>query len=138
MMCQSALRPIVLSSPVTTPSRCAPMGGFAQSLAGMEGLSFLVVPLQVHHYDELSDLIRIRLFSTKSMKPLGTLQYHKEACQSLAFANPVNQSSDVTEDNDDSDDEMTLEEKNQRSHWLVTGGGDKKVAIWALTDFTKP
>ena len=30
--------------------------------------------------------IRVRLYSTKSFKSLGTLAYHKDNCHALAFA----------------------------------------------------
>jgi ASTRA-associated protein 1 len=134
----------------------------------------------------------VRLFSTKSFKPLGTLIYHKGAVQTLAFAHAcpsptrchgqtgcggdgagaggsgagrrdpdvgtadtsetdhsrsstgpvsgydrdrddtVDRSSD---DDDDDDDEMSAEEKVRRSRWLVSGGKDGRVAVWALMDF---
>jgi len=131
----------------------------------------------------------VRLFSTKSFKPLGTLIYHKGAVQTLAFAHacpsptrrhgqkgggdgagseegrrdpdvgtadtsetdhsrsstgPVSgydRDRDDTVDrsssssSDDDDDEMSAEEKAHRSRWLVSGGKDGRVAVWALMDF---
>jgi len=36
---------------------------------------------------------------------------------------------------DDDDDEMGTEEKASRSRWLVSGGKDGRVVVWALMDF---
>lgn len=45
--------------------------------------------------------------------------------------------SDADEGNDeDEDDEMSGEEKARRSRWLVSGGKDGRVVVWALMDFT--
>ncbi|TFY68523.1 hypothetical protein EVG20_g3519 [Dentipellis fragilis] len=90
---------------------------------------------------------KTRLYSTKSLKSLGTLVYHKNGVQALAFANrslqsqatnPKPVSSTVRPDDDsDSDDEdgMTAAEKESRTRWLVSGGKDGRVAIWELMDF---
>jgi ASTRA-associated protein 1 len=110
----------------------------------------------------------VRLYSTKTFKALGTLIYHKDALQALAFsrARPVAardhhqhypiDSADcggeggarvAGEDNvvdddcndaeeEDEDDEMSGEEKARRSRWLVSGGKDGRVVVWALMDFT--
>ncbi|OSD06412.1 WD-40 repeat-containing protein [Trametes coccinea BRFM310] len=86
---------------------------------------------------------RIRLYSTKSFRPLGTLAYHKKNCQSLAFAHPqlrpranspVEQSGDR---DDDDEDNMTEQEKKERTRWLISGGQDSRVAIWSLMEFGK-
>ncbi|KAH7915635.1 WD40-repeat-containing domain protein [Hygrophoropsis aurantiaca] len=87
---------------------------------------------------------RVRLFSTKSFKPLGTLVYHKQACQAIAFASTTIDShparSDREEDcncDDDDGDEMTVDEKRARERWLITGGKDARVSIWELMSFEK-
>ena len=86
---------------------------------------------------------RIRLYSTKTFKPLGTLSYHKKNCQCLAFARsqprpllmtPSSPDGGVEEDDED---EMTEEEKSERTRWLVSGGQDSRVAIWSLMNFGK-
>ena len=42
---------------------------------------------------------------------------------------------DADEGNDE-DDEISGEEKARRSRWLVSGGKDGRVVVWALMDFT--
>ncbi|KAI6115590.1 WD40-repeat-containing domain protein [Pisolithus croceorrhizus] len=78
---------------------------------------------------------KVRLYSTKTFKSLGTLVHHKQACQSLAFAS----SSDIgsREAVDDDEEDMTPQENLQRSRWLVSAGKDARVSIWALMSFEK-
>lgn len=82
---------------------------------------------------------RIRLYSTKTLKPLGTLGYHKDGCQAVAFASTqALQAKGVCEssqDEDDSDEEMGNNEKEARSRWLVGAGKDSRVSIWTLISF---
>jgi len=93
---------------------------------------------------------KIRLYSTKTLKPLGTLIYHKGNCQAVAFARSLCHSANaesrsgavgsVTEDErsgDDDEDEMSEEERKQRIRWLVSGGKDHRVSIWELMEFEK-
>ncbi|KAI0661582.1 WD-40 repeat-containing protein [Cubamyces menziesii] len=86
---------------------------------------------------------RIRLYSTKTFKSLGTLSYHKKNCQCLAFARSqprplltTPSSPDGGVEGDD-EDEMTEGEKSERTRWLVSGGQDSRVAIWSLMNFGK-
>jgi len=81
---------------------------------------------------------KIRLYSTKSFKPLGTLKYHKTACQCLEFARSLQIAENPDLEEIDSDDEeLSKEEKLNRSRWLVAGGKDSRVSIWSLMSFTK-
>jgi len=87
---------------------------------------------------------KIRLYSTKSFKPLGTLKYHKLACQCVEFARACeagftnNKGSDLTVDDDESDDEdMTPQERIKRTRWLIAGSKDNRVSIWSLMSFEK-
>ncbi|KAF9061925.1 WD-40 repeat-containing protein [Rhodocollybia butyracea] len=75
---------------------------------------------------------KIRLYSTKNFKPLGSLRYHKEGCQALSFATSFHAGS-----SQDLDDDLDNEEKLKRGRWLVSGGKDKRVAIWELISFEK-
>ncbi|KDQ57356.1 hypothetical protein JAAARDRAFT_293291 [Jaapia argillacea MUCL 33604] len=78
---------------------------------------------------------KIRLYSTKSFKALGTLNHHKSACQALAFARSKPREVPVADE--DSEDEMSEEEKNERSRWLASGGRDTRVAVWVLMNFSR-
>ncbi|KII85233.1 hypothetical protein PLICRDRAFT_116623 [Plicaturopsis crispa FD-325 SS-3] len=82
---------------------------------------------------------KIRLYSTRSLKPLGTLDYHKSACQSLSFAHSASTSHPRESIDDSSEDEdgMSDREISERSRWLVGGGKDNRVSIWTLMDFEK-
>jgi len=88
---------------------------------------------------------KVRLYSTKTFKPLGTLVHHKQGCRAVTFASLVDSPSGNTplgggtnEDNSsDDEDEMTVEEKRARTRWLVAGSTDAKVSIWALMNFEK-
>ena len=75
----------------------------------------------------------MRLFSTKSLKSLGTLDYHKKSCQAVVFA----RSGTDIESSDDSEDEMSAEEKLERTRWVVAGSQDNRVSIWPLISFEK-
>lgn len=81
--------------------------------------------------------LRVRLFSTKNLRPLGTLEYHKKSCQSVTFARSID--GDAVEDSQDEDaeDEMSAEEKIARSRWLIVGSQDNRVSIWPLISFEK-
>ncbi|KAJ4487745.1 WD40-repeat-containing domain protein [Lentinula aciculospora] len=85
---------------------------------------------------------KVRLYSTKSFKPVGTLEYHKDGCQALSFATSASTDSgsqykELEELHEDEDEDMLDEEKLKRSRWLVSGGKDKRIAIWELISFEK-
>jgi hypothetical protein len=85
------------------------------------------------------------LYSTKSLKPLGTLVYHKGICQAVAFARSLRGTHEKFEigvvggapedEASDDEDEISEEQKKQRARWLVSGGKDSRVSIWELMDF---
>ncbi|KAL1759323.1 WD40-repeat-containing domain protein [Schizophyllum commune] len=113
----------------------------------------------------------IRLYSTKSLKPLGTLRYHKTSVQALVFAHSrtrtttqyqcattedgrtraqeggdaigipdeetstksLNTAEHITDDSE-SDDEG---DSAERERWLVAGGKDNRLTIWALQSFER-
>ncbi|KAJ6513389.1 WD40-repeat-containing domain protein [Mycena sanguinolenta] len=74
---------------------------------------------------------RIRLYSTKNLKPLGTLRYHKSGCQAVEFARPM----DATAE--DEDEDMTMDELEARGRWLAAGAKDHRVSLWELISFEK-
>ncbi|KAJ3934824.1 MAG: WD40-repeat-containing domain protein [Lentinula lateritia] len=81
---------------------------------------------------------KIRLYSTKSFKPLGTLKYHKDGCQALSFVTSVSTTEQPEhDDHTDEDEDMSAEDNLKRSRWLVSGGKDKRIAIWGLISFAK-
>jgi hypothetical protein len=87
---------------------------------------------------------RIRLHSTKSLKPLGSLKYHKSACQCVEFPRSIGNATmeededfESKDDTNDDDEEMGPEEKLERSRWLIAGAKDGRVSIWALMSFQK-
>jgi WD40 repeat protein len=75
----------------------------------------------------------IRLYSTKSFKSLGTLDYHKGACQAITFASVLAGTRDTAEA--DNEDGMSVEEEEARSRWLIGGEKEGRVSIWKLMDF---
>ena len=79
---------------------------------------------------------RVRLYSTKTLKPLGTLDYHKKSCLAVTFARALDAFSQTRSD-EDSEDEMTEAEKDARSRWLAAGSQDHRVSIWQLISFEK-
>ncbi|KAK0245425.1 WD-40 repeat-containing protein [Armillaria nabsnona] len=77
---------------------------------------------------------RIRLYSTKSFKSLGTLKYHKTGCQAVVFARTL---SAYQADEDEDDDGMSKQEMEERSRWLIGGAKDKLITIWSLMAFNR-
>ncbi|KAG2083532.1 WD40-repeat-containing domain protein [Suillus cothurnatus] len=84
---------------------------------------------------------KVRLYSTKTLKLLGTLVHHKQGCQAVMFASHsidrVPLCRDLEEDDSGDDDDITVEEKRARDRWLIAGSTDAKVSIWALMSFEK-
>ena len=77
------------------------------------------------------------------MKPLGTLDYHKKSCQSLAFARSDPQDTKTTPANSDDngdvydEQEMSAAEKAERCRWLAAGSQDQRVSMWELMSFSR-
>ncbi|GLB40474.1 putative WD40 repeats [Lyophyllum shimeji] len=95
----------------------------------------------------------VRLYAARTMKHLGTLKYHKSACQAVEFAHALRvekveagirgsdfkagAADEEQEEDEESEDEMSWEEKEERARWLVAGGKDSRVSIWSLISFEK-
>ncbi|TFK72948.1 WD-40 repeat-containing protein [Pluteus cervinus] len=78
---------------------------------------------------------RVRLFSVKSMKPLGTLSYHKSNIQALEFARFSTEQSLTSDLSDDED--FNESDSAARERWLIPGGKDSRVTIWSLITFER-
>ncbi|KAL1708003.1 WD40-repeat-containing domain protein [Schizophyllum commune] len=72
----------------------------------------------------------IRLYSTKTLKPLGTLRYHKTSVQAL----PSSTAEDLADDSESDDDDG---DSAERERWLIAGGKDNRLTIWALQSFER-
>lgn len=79
----------------------------------------------------------VRVYSTKSLKELAVLQWHKEGCYALDFAS-IALSSELRNGTDDSlvasnamaKVKQERENKIHSTHWLVSGSKDGKIALW--------
>lgn len=82
---------------------------------------------------------KVRLYSTKTLKLLGTLVHHKQGCQAVTFASHILPLGGDLKGDDSSDDEdgITMEEKYAVGRWMIAGSTDAKVSIWALMNFEK-
>lgn len=160
------------NTPETHPSRSTTLTKSVPWAAGMASKSFVLLPLaaSIVRFDCRTNKPiptaclsrRIRIYSTKTFKSLGTLDYHKNGVQALTFARndpspsrpPKNHSGEdgvepragttsavVGEDgvgDDDDDEEFGGTEIEARKRWLVAGGKDGRISVWELMDFTKP
>lgn len=82
---------------------------------------------------------KVRLYSTKTLKLLGTLVHHKQGCQAVTFASHILPLGGDLKGDDSSGDEddITMEEKYAVGRWMIAGSTDAKVSIWALMNFEK-
>jgi WD40 repeat protein len=91
---------------------------------------------------------KVRLFSAASGKPLGTLGYHRETVQCLAFPQAAMSESGETEvlldpstielgEEDSDEDDEPGGRGGGKERWFVSGGKDRRVALWELMDFTR-
>jgi ASTRA-associated protein 1 len=99
------------------------------------------VRMIIHVLGRNLHICSIRLYATRTMKPLGTLKYHKTGCQTLEFARSIPVKAEVkpveNDDDDDSEDEMSENQKITLSRWLVGGGKDNRISVWSLISFSK-
>ncbi|KAF8312477.1 WD40 repeat-like protein [Clavulina sp. PMI_390] len=85
---------------------------------------------------------KVRLYSTKSFKSLGTLDYHTGSAYAIAFAHPQAAPSASADANDEADafgddDGWDAEDHSRRTRWLATGGKEGRVAFWELSSFER-
>ena len=83
---------------------------------------------------------RMRVYSTKSMKELAVLKWHKEGCYAVAFAEI---STTTSSSGDDTELDGSIVKKSQTvseqriakaklTHWLAAGSKDGKVSLWDI------
>lgn len=83
---------------------------------------------------------RVRVYSTKTLKELAVLKWHKEGCYALAFADidqGAAEDSAVTDENEAIVKRaLTVSEqrtaKARSTHWLAAGSKDGKVSLWDI------
>ncbi|KAH8678641.1 WD repeat-containing protein [Tricladium varicosporioides] len=83
---------------------------------------------------------KVRVYSTKSMKELAVLKWHKEGCYAVAFANIQHEQAYTDEPNEQSLEKkvgtMTVKEqriwKSRNTHWIAAGSKDGKVSLWDI------
>lgn len=72
----------------------------------------------------------------RKMRALGTLEYFKESCFAMAFANEASSTAADSESAED-EDGMSFARMKARSRWLAVGGKNGRIAIWELDSFEK-
>ncbi|CAG8483861.1 17059_t:CDS:2, partial [Acaulospora morrowiae] len=83
---------------------------------------------------------KIRVFSSKSLKPLAILQYHRESVYALAFSLILGQDAikqSATFENEPKDknvDDRIVQEQRQQftKHYLVGSGKDHRISLWEI------
>lgn len=88
---------------------------------------------------------KIRLFSSATGKALGELAYHRDTVHCVAFAHrrTINMADQKEREStielggeDSEGDEGVEDGAPPRERWLVSGGKDRRVALWGLMDFS--
>ena len=92
---------------------------------------------------------RIRVYSTKTLKELAVLKWHKDGCYATAFAEVVGspttfddtvaQTLEPAEEVDFTQQSLIMrtvqqrrDEKAQSTHWLAVGSKDGKISLWDI------
>lgn len=74
---------------------------------------------------------RIRVYSTKTMKELAVLKWHREGCYAVAFGQVLEQEAS------EADGVMITAKERRREkaktmHWVAGGAKDGKVSLWEV------
>jgi ASTRA-associated protein 1 len=77
----------------------------------------------------------VRLYSTKSLRPLGTLAYHRDGCQAVAFAHNYTSAQEKHAQGGEEEDSDEEEAQKERARWLASAGKDGRIALWPLMEF---
>jgi len=78
---------------------------------------------------------RLRIYSTKTLKELAVLKWHKDGCYALAFAT-LQDTPNGGHEQDDTVIKHSLTVSEQRTaktkstHWIAAGSKDGKVSLW--------
>lgn len=85
----------------------------------------------------------MRLYSTKTFKSLGQLDYHRDTCHVVAFPSlarpgpPLEEDPEHQEEEEESDSDDEAHALPMIERWMVSGGMDGRVGVWELMDFEK-
>lgn len=138
-----AQHPIPLAGPSTnsTPPPSLPLKTMQTKHAGQQGL-------QIRNDGKIFATSgwdsKVRVYSTKTLKELAVLKWHKEGCYSVGFADVEAVSGGGGEDDGKGGKEITRAGGEERSvkeerlwkarntHWLVAGSKDGKVSLWEI------
>jgi WD40 repeat protein len=85
----------------------------------------------------------VRVYSTKTMRELAVLKWHKQGCYALAFADLSSHQTEISKSkNAHSGGEKNQtaletvgqrrETKAQTTHWVAAGSKDGKVSLWDI------
>lgn len=79
---------------------------------------------------------RVRVYSTKTLKELAVLKWHKEGCYAVGFAKLETEHRTPDETDSSSRRNMTMSERRvataKAKHWLAAGSKDGKVSLWDI------
>jgi WD40 repeat protein len=88
---------------------------------------------------------KIRLYSSATGKALGELAYHRDTVHCVAFASrrtigsvekaELESTIELGDEDSEEEDEGVEDGLPPRDRWLVSGGKDRRVALWGLMDF---
>ncbi|KAF0533488.1 WD40 repeat-like protein [Gigaspora margarita] len=74
---------------------------------------------------------KIRIFSSKSMKPLAILSYHRESVYALAFSRIESMDEQDHDKSTEEGKDLGNEERTEK-HYLVGGGKDQRISLWEI------
>ncbi|CAG8776316.1 14206_t:CDS:2, partial [Racocetra persica] len=74
---------------------------------------------------------KIRVFSSKSLKPLAILSYHRESVYALAFSCILPLDEQDHDKSTEEEKDLGNEERTEK-HYLVGGGKDQRISLWEI------
>jgi WD40 repeat protein len=74
----------------------------------------------------------VRVYSTKTMRELAVLKWHKQGCYALAFADLSSHQTETAESQTLQTVGQRRETKAQITHWVAAGSKDGKVSLWDI------